>query len=581
MHPGSLCRKPWIWKMLETLEPDADTQLAALLDELTVAAAQGDTAKLNEAIRDNPSLEQDLRDLWGAVVVTSSVAAMATTEVFEPAGPSPPPGPAQELELPYQLGDYLLTEEVGRGGMGIVYRAHQQSLDRPVAVKLLLRGVLASEDDQKRFRSEAEAVARLEHPGVVPIFEVGEHHGQLFFSMPFIEGETLAQRLVRGPLADREAARIVRDVAQAIGYAHSRGVVHRDLKPANVMLDKENRVHVTDFGLAKRVTSSDATATASMTELTNTGAILGTPAYMAPEQATGERGDVGPATDVYSLGAILYAIVTGRPPFQGPTAVDTVLMLLEQEPAPPRILNRRVDRDLEMITLRCLQKPSELRYKTADSLAGDLQAFLRSEPISARSGQFTQVLARVFRETHHATVLENWGLLWMWHALVLLVICWTTNWFHAMREAWPVMEQTTPYVLLWGGALAVWAPIFWKLRHRAGPVTAVERQIAHLWGGSVAAVMLLFWVEHLLELPVLTLSPVLGLINGMVFAVKAGVLAGSFYVHAAALFAMAVVMAMMQSAGLEYGLAVYGVVSALTFFLPGLKYYRQSRSRHA
>lgn len=565
--------------MIETLEPDAESQLAALLDELTSAAAEGDTAKLSEAIRDHPTLEEDLRDLWGALMVTSSVAAMATTEVFDPVAGNQAPGPAQELELPYQLGDYLLTEEVGRGGMGIVYRAHQQSLDRPVAVKLILRGALASEDDQKRFRSEAESVARLEHPGVVPIYEVGEHHGQLFFSMPFIEGETLARRLTRGPLADREAARIVRDIAQAISYAHTRGVVHRDLKPANVMLDKENRVHVTDFGLAKRFSDADATAAGSLTELTNTGAILGTPSYMAPEQATGGRGEIGPATDVYSLGAILYAIVTGRPPFQGPTAVDTVLMLLEQEPAPPRILNRRVDRDLEMVTLRCLQKPTELRYESADSLARDLQAFLRSEPISARSGQFSQVLARVFRETHHATVLENWGLLWMWHALVLLVICWTTNWFHSLRTVWPVMEKTTPYVLLWGGALAVWAPIFWKLRHRAGPVTAVERQIAHLWGGSVAAVMLLFWVEHLLRLPVLTLSPVLGLINGMVFVVKAGVLAGSFYVHATALFTMAVLMAVMQTAGFEYGLAVYGVVSALTFFVPGLKYYRQSRSR--
>ena len=557
----------------------AEAVLADLLDDLTVAAEHGDTARLDDAIRSHPELEAELRDLWGAVMVTSAVASWATTEVFEPEASTPPPRPAQELSLPYALGDYDLTEEVGRGGMGIVYRARQRSLGRPVAVKLILRGALASDEDQRRFRSEAEAVARLDHPGVVPIHEVGEHQGQLFFSMPFVEGQTLAQRLAEGPIADSEAARLVRDVARAIQYAHGRGVVHRDLKPANILVDVDGRVHVTDFGLAKRVGGGEEPTDAA--GLTRTGAILGTPSYMAPEQAAGGRGEVGPATDVYSLGAILYALVTGRPPFQGPTPVDTVLMLLEQEPAPPRLLNRRVDRDLEMIVLRCLQKPAELRYGSAEAVAADLDAWLRGEPIAARSGQFTHVLARVFRETHHATLLENWGLLWMWHALVLLVICVVTNAFHAQREAWDVMATTTPYVLLWGGALAVWAPIFWRLRHRAGPVTAVERQIAHLWGGSVAAVMLLFWVEHLIGLPVLTLSPVLALINAMVFVVKAGVLAGAFYVHAAALFATGVAMAWLQGVGWPYGLTLYGVVSALTFFVPGLKYWRQSRSRLA
>ncbi|MEQ8849362.1 serine/threonine-protein kinase [Botrimarina sp.] len=559
--------------MAATAEPEE--RLAELLDDLTLAAAAGDTGRLDAAIQDHPTLEADLRDLWGALMVTNAVASQETTAAYSPDQTAPPrPGPAQELDLPYQLGDYLLTEEIGRGGMGIVYHAHQESLGRPAAVKLILRGALASEADQRRFRSEAEAVARLEHPCIVPIYEVGEHLGQLFFSMPYIEGQTLAQRLEQGPLPDREAARIVRDVARAIDYAHRRGIVHRDLKPANILIDSEGRVHVTDFGLAKRLGDEASPAARS---LTASGAILGTPAYMAPEQAAGSRGEVGTLSDVYSLGAILYALVTGRPPFQGPSAVDTVLLLLEQEPVPPRLLNRRVDRDLEMIVLRCLQKPSELRYASAEAVADDLRAFLQSEPIAARSGQFSQVLARVFRETHHANVLENWGLLWMWHALVLLVICGVTNWFQVMQPVWPIMTTTTPYVLLWGGALAVWAPIFWRLRHRGGPVTLIERQIAHLWGGSVAAVMLLFWVEHLLALPVLTLSPVLGLINAMVFVVKAGLLAGAFYVHASALFATAILMAALQSAGFPYGLSFYGVVSALTFFLPGLKYWRQSR----
>jgi serine/threonine-protein kinase len=551
-----------------------DERLASLLDDLTAAAERGDVAFLQAATNTHPELADDLRDLWGALMVTSAVASISETLTFQKSPDTPAPGPAQELDLPYRLGDYALTEEVGRGGMGIVYRARQQSLGRETAVKLILRGALASPEDQKRFRAEAESVARLEHPGIVPIYEVGDHGGQLFFSMPFIEGPTLAQRLTQRPLENREAARIVRDVARAIQYAHERGVVHRDLKPANILLDQHGGIHVTDFGLAKRF-EGDRTLSSG---LTNTGAILGTPSYMAPEQAAGGRGAVGPATDVYSLGAVLYALVTGRPPHQGPTPVDTVLMLLEQEPVAPRALNRKVDRDLEMIVLRALQKPAELRYESAGAMAHDLDAFLRGEPVSARSGQFTQVLSRLFRDTHHATVLENWGLLWMWHALVLLVICGVTNWFQVQQSVWPQMKETTPYVVLWGGALAIWAPIFWKLRHRAGPVTSVERQIAHLWGGSVVAVMLLFWIEHLLQEPVLKLSPVLPLICGVVFAVKAGILTGTFYLHAVALFATGVLMAYLQGIGWPYGISLFGVVAALTFFVPGLKYYRQSRS---
>ncbi len=198
--------------------------------------------------------------------------------------------------------------------------------------------------------------------------------------------------------------------------------------------------------------------------------------------------------------------------------------------------------------------------------------------ISARSGQFSQVVARVFRETHHATVLENWGLLWMWHAAVILVMCLVTNWLHAKRVEWPECAQPWPYLLLWGGGLVLWAPIFWKLRHRIGPVTAVERQIAHIWGGSVAAVILLFVVESQLGLPVLTLSPVLGLIGGAVFVAKAGILSGVFYLQATAMFATALVMAELQRRGIDYGISLYGLVSAAAFFLPGWKYFRQSRA---
>jgi serine/threonine-protein kinase len=263
-------------------------------------------------------------------------------------------------------------------------------------------------------------------------------------------------------------------------------------------------------------------------------------------------------------------MLTGRPPFQAATAVDTVLLVLEQEPLPPRLLNPRADRDLEMIALKCLQKPPALRYQSAKALADDLRAYLADEPIAARSGAFSQVMARWFRETHHATVLENWGLLWMWHSLALLVICLVTNWFQYRGVTSP-----RPYVVLWTAGLGTWAAIFWALRRRSGPVTFVERQIAHLWAASMINISLLFMIEIELGLPVLTLSPILALTSGMVFLVKAGILTGEFYVQSAALFSTALAMAWMQRSGIPLEISLFGLVSAASFFFPGLKYYRQ------
>ncbi len=327
--------------------------------------------------------------------------------------------------MPARFGDYVLEEEIGRGGMGVVYRAHQVSLRREVAVKLILKGDLASDAERQRFRREAEAAARLNHPNIVSVIEVGETGGQMFISMRLVTGKTLAQLLAEGPLEPRRSAEIMVAVARAIGFAHVNGFLHRDLKPSNILLGKSGTAYVADFGLAKEQTSSGS--------LSSTDAVIGTPSYMSPEQAAGARGQVGSASDVYSLGAILYHMITGRPPFQAPTAVDTVMMVLEQDPVPARALNPAVDRSLEMITMRCLQKPQDLRYQSSDALADDLQAFLNDESISASDGRFSQVVASWFRETHHARILENWGLLWMWHSLVLLTACVATNvllWLH-------------------------------------------------------------------------------------------------------------------------------------------------------
>ena len=335
-------------------------------------------------------------------------------------------------------------------------------------------------------------------------------------------------------------------------------MLHRDLKPSNILLDEAGQPLLTDFGLAKRF--KDAAS------LTNSGAVLGTPAYMAPEQASGNRGQMGVTSDVYSLGTILYHMLTGRPPFEASSPMEIVLKVLEQDPPLPREIRPDVDRDLELVVLRCLQKPPDLRYSSAAALADDLNAYLHDEPLSASSGRFSQVLTRLFRETHHATILENWGMLWMWHSLVLLVVCLWTNALYLAGD-----RNRVHYFLYWTAGLGTWAAVFWALRRRMGPVTFVERQIAHVWAASMASIALLFPVEYLMDLEVLKLAPILALTSGMVFLIKAGILSGSFYLQAGALFATAIAMACWP----DYSHAMFGIVSAACFFFPGWKYYQR------
>lgn len=548
-------------------DPSRDELLAELLAELVERSRLSTSPDIAQVAQRHPELADELRQLWATVLITEDVASFAELPA-EARGDNPvaslpqlnPPKPLQKI------GDYELLAEIGRGGMGIVYTARQLSLGRIVAVKTMVRGQLASASDVVRFKAEAESAARLDHPHIVPIYEVGEHEGQPWFSMKYVAGTTLATRLAEGPLPPREAAALLLPVCRAIAEAHQRGVLHRDLKPANILIDVDGQPHVSDFGLAKRIHAAESVG--DLHHITQSGAIVGTPGYMPPEQAAGQRGTVGPASDVYSLGAILYHALTGRAPFQAASPVDVLLMVLEQEPLPPRLLNPSADRDLEMICLKCLQKPAELRYATAEALADDLAAYLANEPISARSTNLGQLMGRMLRETHHAGVLENWGLLWMWHSLALLVLCLLTNWMKLRG-----INTPQPYLGLWVFGLGTWIVIFWALRRRAGPITFVERQIAHVWAGSVIASTALYVVEMLLGLPVLALSPVLGLTSGMVFLAKAGILSGTFYLQAAALFLTAIIMALWP----DYGLSVFGIVSALCFFVPGFKYHRQSR----
>jgi predicted Ser/Thr protein kinase len=304
---------------------------------------------------------------------------------------------------------YEILRELGRGGMGVVYQARQTGLKRLVAVKMLLAGRYAAPVERARFQAEVEAIARLQHPNLVQVFEVGEREGRAFFSMECLDGGNLEDKLASGPQPPRQAAELVEVLARAIHAAHQRGVIHRDLKPANVLLTTEGVPKISDFGLAKRLDIASGP--------TRTQHILGTPSYMAPEQAAGRSKQVGPATDVYALGAILYEMLTGRPPFQGESVVEVVRQAAEEEPVPPRRLQSTVPADLETICLKCLEKQPPQRYASAAALADDLHRFLAGKPVLARPIGWWGRLAKWARRRPAAAGLIALGALSLLAAL--------------------------------------------------------------------------------------------------------------------------------------------------------------------
>ena len=299
----------------------------------------------------------------------------------------------QPIRTEMEFGDYELLEEIGRGSQGVVYRARQKSLNRTVALKIIALGHWASKAHVKRFRREAEAAASLEHPCIVPIYEVGERDGACYFSMRFVEGGQLdeilksatadSSRGERGPISPRRAVELIVKLARTVHYAHGHGILHRDIKPGNILLDANGEPHLTDFGLARLLETESS--------ITHTLDVLGTPSYMAPEQAVGNNAAVSSATDVYGLGAVLYQLLTGHPPFAGGTTYETIKLLLDTEPRQPRVLNRKIDRELSTICLKCLDKNPQRRYPAAAGLAEDLEHWLKHEPIEARpTGVFTR-----------------------------------------------------------------------------------------------------------------------------------------------------------------------------------------------
>jgi eukaryotic-like serine/threonine-protein kinase len=360
--------------------PTPDSPPAAPSEHPTLGpgfGADGNGAGDELGMRMSPSLE----------LAVARLGAKPTTVWPDPSATRAAAGRAVvATEGSADFGNYELLLEVGRGGMGVVYKARQKGLDRLVAIKMILGNHLASAEQVERFYAEARAAAKLQDPHVVAIYDVGEIHGQHYFAMEYIDGASLAQRIASGPMEINAAARLVALVSRAVHRLHGQGIVHRDLKPSNILLDRSGRPFVTDFGLAKMF-SADRPETHS-------NAIVGTPSYMAPEQAAGRKGEVGPLSDVYSLGAILYELLTGRPPFEERNPLDTLVQVLESEPVAPARLRPQVPKTLEAICLKCLEKSPGDRYNSASDLANDLDRFLSGELVEASKIGVWQLLRR-------------------------------------------------------------------------------------------------------------------------------------------------------------------------------------------
>ncbi len=356
--------------------------------ELELRCGQGERPSLDEYVRRFPDLDRAIdaafrnahnRFFDSPPTVPWKSATLDHPSATSPGEPRPASGssPGREsVSPPRELwGDYVLLEEIARGGMGIVYKARQISLDRIVALKMILSGTLATSEERARFRREAELAGKLDHANIVPIYEVRDQDGVLFFSMKLVDGGNLAQQRSSYSRDPQATARLIATLARALHYAHGKGFFHCDLKPSNILIDHDGQPQITDFGLARRATEDSS--------LTATGAILGTPSYMAPEQASGHRKLIGAATDVYGLGAILYELLCGRPPFHTPSMMETVVQVLERDPVPPHEIVPDVPRELETICLKCLEKLPEDRYPTAQALADDLERFLEGDVVEA------------------------------------------------------------------------------------------------------------------------------------------------------------------------------------------------------
>jgi hypothetical protein len=401
----------------------------------------------------------------------------------------------------------------------------------------------------------------LQHPNIVAVHEVREVDGQHFFSMDFIDGVSLAEKLRAGPLPSRVAARYVRVIARAVHHAHRQGILHRDLKPSNILIDADDEPHITDFGLAKRLGGDSGQ--------TRTGVVLGTPSYMAPEQAAGKTHELGPACDVYALGAVLYELVTGRPPFRSDTPLDTIMQVMERDPVPPRLLNPKVDHDLETICLKCLEKDPKRRYLSAEAMAEDVQRYLNGENISARSVNVLDRLVRTFERSHHVVDFHAWSTMVLFIAAIVFIE-------HVVVHLLILTDQ--PRGLITGARAFQFVCIGLLFWHNRGkqllPRSAAERELWTIWIGYVLAyVFSLVAVRCMIHFQIigpgadsprywetLIVYPFSAIASGLAFFIMGSNYWGRLYVVGLAFFVLATLMPMhLEWASLEFG-TLWGVI---------------------
>ena len=473
---------------------------------------------------------------------------------------------APAITTPLQkIGQYELLEEIDRGGMGVVFKARHATLRHTVAIKMLLAGAFASEEAERRFRREAAAAARLNHPGIVPVYDVGivDHpgplHGQTWFAMALVEGTDLARRIESELFDSIAAAQLSTRIVEAIHYAHSKGVIHRDLKPANILLDENSNPHITDFGLSRSQDDNE-------TQLTADGQIFGTPGYMSPEQASGRNASVGPETDIYSLGAVMYCMLTGRPPFRANSTVATLQQVVHDAPAPPRLLNRAVHPDLESIILKCLEKNPIDRYATADELKRDLEHFLKGESVSAASINLVGYLGRVLASSRNSEFLEGWSrALYVVSAVVLV--------FHVVLQFVPLTP--TQATLINAGKYSLLLGVIWRARDGIlTPQNPVERTIWSLWIGYILTYVAMEIMVRIGSGPELNLYAIMSLVSSVILLVLGGHLWGGCYLIGG-LFA---ILAVLLTAIPQLSIVLFGGLWAIVFFLLARRYQKQSRA---